>query len=78
MKIENIPGRFLFCSEKAVMFEPMTEGQTGPDKKSPGVLFFCVRRDQYRLMLNKSVPYQNLIADHKTPNAPANCGSRYG
>ena len=58
---------FLFCSEKAAVLESMTEGQTGTDKKSLCVLLFCMSGNQYRLMLNKGVLYQNLIADHTTP-----------
>ena len=43
MKIGNIPNRLLFCFEKAAVFETGTKRQTGPDKKSPGVLFLmCV------------------------------------
>jgi hypothetical protein len=67
MKMGNKLRRFLFRSEKMAVFEPMTERQTGQDKKSPGVLLFYVSSNEHRLILNKSVPYQNLITDHTTP-----------
>jgi hypothetical protein len=56
MEIRHILCRFFLCFEKAVVFETGTEGQAGPDKKRPGDLFFYVGSNQYRLVLNKSVP----------------------
>jgi hypothetical protein len=67
MKMGNKPHRFFFRSEKVAVFESVTERQTGTNKKSPGVLLFNVSKNQYRLMLDKSVLYQNLITDHKAP-----------
>jgi hypothetical protein len=65
MKIRNITDRFFFGMKKAAVFEAGTEGQAGTDKKSPGVLFFDVRRNQCRFTITKREPGRNLVANHR-------------
>jgi hypothetical protein len=68
--MRNIPGRFFFCVEKAAFFETGTEGQSGQDKKRPGLLFFDMRGNQRRPALMERKPRHYLVTKHGNPQIP--------